>query len=96
MVKRVALWVFFLSVIFGISPILLVLLSSWIAQVNDCQLHEGFANTCSVLGMDMGGTLYGMFVAGWFAFYTIPLGLIGAVLGLIAFIVGLFTDRKPR
>lgn len=94
MFKRIGLWTFFLSILFGASPILIALSAGWIGTLADCTVNEAGAETCLVWGADIGGLLAGMFVMGWFTFYTAPVGLLGALAGLILFIIGLFADGK--
>lgn len=94
MFKRIGLWTFFLSILFGASPILIALSAGWIGAAADCTVNEAGANVCMVWGADIGGMLAYMFVMGWFGFYTIPLGILGALGGVLLFIIGLFADGK--
>lgn len=70
--------------LFTAAPLLSVLISSAIAQNAGCTIHEGAANSCIVLGADVGGTLYAMFVAGWLSFVTLPLGFAALLVWLLA------------
>jgi hypothetical protein len=75
-------------------PIALVAIAGLIASWNHCTLHEGFANPCIVNGRDIGSTLYGMGVMGWFMLATIPLGAIAFVVWTLAWT--LWTIRQRR
>ncbi len=54
-------------------PFLPVLFATSLAGLLGCELHEGGARTCSILGLDIGGLLYPLFMSGWFALFTLPL-----------------------
>ena len=71
------------SIVFAIGPLIFALIAATIAQLNSCELHEGFVNPCIVLGIDMGGTLYTAGLMPWFSFFTIPVGAILFLIGLI-------------
>ncbi|WP_299548215.1 hypothetical protein [uncultured Tateyamaria sp.] len=68
-------------------PILSVMISSWLAQIHGCTLHEGFASSCIIWGKDRGETLAGMFVMGWFMLITVPAGAV--VLLVMAIQIGI-------
>ncbi len=88
--SRLMRWTFALIVSFALMPILSVMASIGAASVAGCQLDEASAHRCVVLGIDIGGLLALMFVAGWFALATIPLGggalLIWAAVAIVLFI----------
>ena len=81
------------SIVLGISPLALAFLASSFASLNNCQLHEGFANPCHVLGIDIGGFLYSLFVLGWFTLLSIPLGAVGLLISVVWFLVVYNKDR---
>lgn len=54
-------------------PFLPVLFATSAAGLLGCELHEGGARECSILGLDIGGLLYPLFMSGWFALFTLPL-----------------------
>lgn len=62
--------------IIGLLPAVSVVLAGLIASANGCILHEGFANPCVVLGIDLGEILYSMGVMGWIAILTVPAALL--------------------
>jgi hypothetical protein len=61
-------------------PMISVFTASAIAEASGCSLDEGSAHPCTVLGTDIGDTLYTMFVMGWMFFLTVPTGLVALVL----------------
>jgi hypothetical protein len=54
-------------------PIVSVFLAMGLASYGGCQLDEGSVHPCVIAGVDLGETLYGMAVAGWFAIGTLPI-----------------------
>lgn len=66
------------------APMAATFLAFAIAKANGCTLHEGFANPCIVLGVDIGNTLYSMGVMFWFTFLTMPIAALMAVAWLVA------------
>ncbi|MEQ1717195.1 MAG: hypothetical protein ABL907_14635 [Hyphomicrobium sp.] len=72
-----------------------VLFSALLAALLGCELNEGGTETCSVLGLDVGGVLSSLFVMGWMALITLPL-LMG-LLAVWAFLEGgVFWRRRRR
>jgi hypothetical protein len=71
-------------------PMIPVMLASLIASHCGSKLDEGGPHPCIVFGRDIGGTLYSMFVMGWFGLITFPSGL----LALIVFTVMIIKGRK--
>ncbi|MFY9641411.1 MAG: hypothetical protein WCD20_19130 [Rhodomicrobium sp.] len=53
-------------------PVASVLIASGLAGLGGCPLDEGSVHPCVVGGVDAGGALYMMAVAGWFALATLP------------------------
>jgi hypothetical protein len=94
-----ALALFFVSLTIGLLPIASVIVAGTLANTYGCTLHEGFPNPCIILGKDRGDLLYTMGVAGWFMFFSIPIGLMGVlaslILALILFLVGRSKKRSP-
>lgn len=58
-----------------------------LAGIGGCELNEGGVNSCILLGLDIGGLLAFLFVAGWLFFFTMPAGVLAAVVSLIVYIV---------
>jgi hypothetical protein len=75
---------------FGLVPLVSLLLASTIANIGDCTLHEGYVNPCNILGLELGGILYGMGMAGWYLIVSIRWGLLGLLLGITLFIAEIF------
>src|SRR5262245_20592783 len=75
----IALWTFF--------PILSALIASALASAFACQLDAGGTHPCMAFGTDIGESLYTLFVMAWFAFFTIPSGLVAAVIFLVLVLV---------
>lgn len=67
-------------IVVGIIPLASGALAGMIADLNGCGLHEGFAQTCVVLGVDIGSLLYSMVVMSWLmlvSFFFLAGGLLG-------------------
>ncbi|OZI51481.1 hypothetical protein CAL21_06145 [Bordetella genomosp. 4] len=73
--------VLILLVVIGVAPMISVMLAGFIADLNGCQLHEGYVQACIARGVDIGGALYTMTVAGWLMLISL-LFLAGGLLGL--------------
>lgn len=80
-------------VLLSFSPLIIALGAGALADSLGCELHEGFANPCRVWGQDLSQTLYTAFVAGWFMFFTLPLGF---VIWLVHTGLGIFSLIKSR
>jgi hypothetical protein len=57
-------------------------------------LNEGSTSTCLVFGADVGGLLYTLFVAGWYIFLTLPLGIVALAAWAVALMV--WRQRQAR
>ena len=84
--------IFIVLLLFTISPILSAMTALAIARWCGSRLDESGAHPCIILGVDAGGLLYEMFVAGWLAMFTIPLGLIL----IVAIIIQMLSERKRQ
>tara|TARA_B100000745_G_C20108501_1_gene379389 strand:- start:870 stop:1187 length:318 start_codon:yes stop_codon:yes gene_type:complete len=96
MSKKVIYSVYAAIILFGVAPILSVLFASGIASVGGCALNEGSTNACSVVGIELGGMLYIMFVAGWFALMTLPLAFGALILWSIILLIRFFVLRSRK
>ena len=85
-----------LLVLIGIAPMLSALAAEVIARLNGCELNEGASHPCEMLGLELGGTLYNMFVMGWLALATIPLAAIGLLLWLVVLVVAIIVHRVRK
>lgn len=56
-------------------PIISVGIAMFISDFCGCTLNEGSVHPCQLFGYEIGELLYSMFVFGWLAIATIPLGL---------------------
>lgn len=82
--------------VLALSPLISVAIAGWIAESHGCVLNEGDIHPCVVNGTDMGGTLYTMFVLGWFMLATLPLGAIAVLVLLALFVIHLLLWRRRR
>lgn len=76
------IYVYLVLMLIGVAPMLSVLISSSIASLSGCRVHEGGPTPCYVLGMDIGEPLAIMFVAGWLMLVSWPF-LIAGLLGML-------------
>lgn len=83
--KRVGFWLFVGGGVFALLPVAAVLLASLLATIAGCNVNEGGAEACSLLGLDIGGLLYMLFVSGWFALITLPIGVPAVLVGLVLY-----------
>lgn len=96
MTARIVIWGYVFLILYTISPILSVLISSAIAGALGAQLDEGSQHPAYLLGVDIGGLLSMMFVMGWLALVTIPTGLIALVAFTIAWPLALLAKKALR
>lgn len=87
-------WMLAAIILFTTAPILSLLLSSGIASWQGCHLNEAAAHPCVVLGIDIGGLLTFMFVAGWLALMTMPAGFAALVVWLVVAIAMSIRSRQ--
>lgn len=84
-------WVYWLLLVlillFALAPVISVFVAGWLAETNGCVLNEGDIHPCIVAGTDMGPTLYTLFVLGWFALATLPLGGGALIVWLVILII---------
>lgn len=85
MKKPILLMVF--SILFALGPFIILFIGMSIAEINSCVLHEGYANSCIVLGIETGDILYTTAVIPWLSFFTIPVGAVFFIIGLVWLIV---------
>lgn len=60
-------------VLFGLAPLLGVVVADGIASANGCNLSEGPGLVCMIGGSDWGQGLYSFSVLTWFLLVTLPL-----------------------
>lgn len=83
-----------LILLLAAAPLIVALGAGAYAANHGCVLHEGFVNPCIVDGQDLGQTLYGLGMVGWFAMATVPLGLGAAAILVFVWILTAVTARK--
>jgi hypothetical protein len=83
-------------VLIALAPLLSLLAASVIASAGDCVLNEGDVHPCIVAGLDVGGVLSFLFVSGWLAMATLPLGAVALLIWLVAAIVLYVRSRRAR
>ena len=66
-----------LSVVVGVFPLAVAALGSLIAHLKGCRLSEAAAEPCYVLGIDISGLLYTMFMFAWLTMFTGGIAVIG-------------------
>jgi hypothetical protein len=74
MTARKTLMIYLALLAWTLAPIFSVLLAGFIADLTGSTLNESGAHPFIILGFDIGGLLYSMFVFGWFAMLTLPTG----------------------
>lgn len=78
----------------ALAPVISVAIAGFIAEANGCVLNEGGIHPCLVSGEDVGGSLYTMFVLGWFMLATLPLGTVALAVLLLVLVVHLLWRRR--
>jgi hypothetical protein len=74
---------FVLIVLFATAPLISAFIGGGIAESLGCTVTEGVSSPCLFRGSDVSETLSVMFVLGWFAFETLPLGALLLAIWLI-------------
>jgi hypothetical protein len=74
---------FVLIVLFAMAPLISAFIGGGIAEALGCTVTEGVSSPCLFRGSDISETLSVMFVLGWFAFETLPLGAVLLTIWLI-------------
>ncbi|MCI5095276.1 MAG: hypothetical protein MRY77_03075 [Rhodobacteraceae bacterium] len=75
-----------------LGPVLLwllaIVLALFLGGPMGCEIHEGFANPCTILGLDLSETAYslGMFAA-WGSLLVAPVVLIAGALWLVLILI---------
>lgn len=78
----------------AIAPLISALLASWIGSANGCVVNEGGVNPCIIWGADRGELLATLFVAGWFVFFTMPVGVMAFLVWIMVLAVGLLRRKR--
>ena len=83
-------------VLLAAAPVITVFLAAGIADALNCTLNEGGGSSCSLMGIDLGGTLSAMFIFGWLAIDTLPLGAVALLVWLVAAVITFIVSRYRR
>lgn len=81
-------------IVIGLLPIIGLSVVSVLASVGGCRVNEGRVQPCMIAGLDWGGLLHGLTVAGWLFFLTAPIALAGFVLAIALAVAALI--RRGR
>jgi hypothetical protein len=65
------------------TPLFVSLLAGGVATLAGCGLHEGNAQPCSIVGVEVGEVLYAAGLTGWLLLVTVPAGAMATVVYLI-------------
>jgi hypothetical protein len=89
---------FVLIVLFATAPLISAFIGGGIAEALGCTVTEGVSSPCLFQGSDISETLSVLFVLGWFAFETLPLGAALLTIWLIVacFVVVIKLWRRRR
>lgn len=85
--KTISKRAFLGGIIFALLPIFSLLLSWILSNVLSCDPARTGEYVCSVGPTFVGEMLYSMFVFGMYAFYSIPLGLLVALISGTTFLI---------
>jgi hypothetical protein len=96
MTKRLMIVALLLILLFGTAPALSALGAGAIASLFGCALDEGSIHPCMAFGHDIGDMLYTMFVLGWFAMVTFPLGALALLAWIVVALILLVVHWRRR
>lgn len=85
--RAISAYIFWGSIAIALLPIVSLLLSWGLSNILNCESAYAGENVCSIGSTFTGETLYSMFVFGMYAFYSIPLGLLTALIAGITFLI---------
>ncbi|MCS6177989.1 carboxypeptidase-like regulatory domain-containing protein [Shewanella baltica] len=72
-----------ISILIGISPLLIALLGSLLARLLGCEQKGGGVSKCYFCGKDIGGILYGMMMMHWLVIITGGIAIFGITASLL-------------
>lgn len=78
-----------ISIIIGISPLLIALLGSILTSALGCEQKGGGISQCYFCGKDVGGILYGMMMMHWLMIFTGGFAIFGIIASLLWAYIGL-------
>lgn len=94
--RRTGFWIFIGGIVFALLPVASLLIAATAANMNGCRLDEAATYPCILFGVDWGGLLGFMAIAGWLVFFTVPLGGLAALLGLVLYVVARLRAPKTQ
>ena len=83
-----------LIVLVAAAPVISVAIASGVASSLGCDLDEGNIHPCLFQGIDLGGTLYTMFVLGWLMLATLPLGVLALATLILTWTILAVQNRR--
>jgi hypothetical protein len=93
---KIPVLIILFSIGFACLPIVASLLSIILAELNNCTLSAGSLSPCFLVGKDISKTLYIMFLSHWYAFFTVPIGFLGVILGVIILVIQVIVNSKKQ
>lgn len=91
--RRILLTLFSAPIIFWAFSALVVLAAS---EIGGCQIHEGYANTCTLVGYDFGEFLYSLGIFAAWGLLLIPILWGYMIVGWGAYEAVAFAFRRFR
>lgn len=67
------------SIVFGISPFALAILGAGLARITGGNVTAAGAENCKVLGMNLNGLVYALFMSYWLVFFTGGIAVFGLI-----------------
>lgn len=91
--RRVILLLFSAPIIFWVLSIMTVLA---VGELSGCQIHEGFANPCSLAGYDFGEVLYSLGLFAAWGLLLVPIVWGYMIVGWGAYEIAAYACRRFR
>jgi len=82
------------SVAVAVLPAISGLIAYAAAGVLGCTVSEASVNPCRLLGIDIGGALNAMVVMIWSILITVPIGVIGVLIGFVWTVYVFIRNRR--
>lgn len=92
--RKTGFWIFIGGIVFALLPMVSLVFAATVANIGGCELNEAGAHACVLLGVDWGEALALMAMMGWLVFFTVPLGGLAALVGLVLYVVARWRARK--
>ncbi|GAA3960431.1 hypothetical protein [Mucilaginibacter dorajii] len=81
---RKILWYHLYIILLALAPLLVSIAAGFIGNCMGCNINEGGTDACVRLGISFGNVLNPLGVLGWLCIITVPLGIIAAIVLIIA------------